>query len=617
MKFSEIKSRLGEIIVRDERHRDYQTVCDHATLYRKLLTGEDMDSLMQQFVMRESTELFKQRIRITQHITKTVSQNVMDVYRKIPRSNSVQRFIGYTASADDNEKLKELNKKLEGFWGKLSLDSWMNTRWIDLNFLDPNSFIVVEWGAFDNTKERAKPYPYEVYSKNAIMYEYKDNVLQYLVSHEIKNKWVTDASGITKQKDYNVYTFYGDKQTVQFVQIINETNINEIRGLFPNNSYFIGNEYFRKSLNTEEYYEIIAYKPHNLGFVPAECVGVLNDLATDGRTYVSPLDKGIPILMKIVKANSELDLTMTLHAFPQKLQYLSPCKEMDCHGGKLLDNSICGHCHGTGYEIATSSQESITLALPKTPEDMINLTELVHYVYPPVDLVKFQDEYVTNLTYQVKEAIFNTEIFSKQQVAETATGKNISLQNVYDALYPIAVGYSTDWEWFVNTIASITDLKEGLICFYKFSKDFKLKDLTQLYLDLKTVGDARASEFIKSSIEDDIARIVYSESQRDLLKYEVQKKWFPFNGKTSEEITAIIATNNLVPNDMKILYANFAYIFDMIELEGGDFDFYQAPKDKQWEIIKKKILEIANTIKAEMPKEPLLDNDTDNNNVNE
>lgn len=597
-------NKLGEIITRGEKHRDYERTVELAELYRKMLTGEGMDTLMRRFDRREDDELFEQRKRITQHITKTVSQNVKDVYHKIPRSNSVQRFIGYE---DNNvQKLKEINLKLSKFWGKASLDDWMNQRWIDLNFLDPNTFVVIEWGAFDNTTERATPYPYEVYSQNAIMYEYVDNILQYLVSQDIKSEWIADKWGQWQQVTYNLYTIYGKTQTVQFKEVTDEVIKRDIRKAFGRAKDLFTDNYFRKSIYEESYFEVIEFVPHNLGFVPAETIGVLEDMVTDGRTFISPLDKGIPILMKMVKANSEFDLTMALHTFPQKIQYMSPCKEPDCRNGHRLDGSQCTMCGGSGYELIRSAQEMITFALPKDRNDMIQLDNVVRYVSPPTDLVKFQKEYIESLTYQVKESIFNTEIFSKQVVAETATGKNISLQNVYDALYPIALGYSNDWEFLVSTVAKIAQLDDKLIAFYKFSKDFKLKSLTDLYLDLKAVGDARASEFIKSSIEDDIAGVIYSESERELLKYNIKKSWFPFNGKTTEQISVIVASTNLVPYDTKVFWANFSYIFDMIELEQGKngTDFYYMPRDKQWEIISAKIEQLKLDIEKTAIQEP-------------
>jgi hypothetical protein len=246
--------------------------------------------------------------------------------------------------------------------------------------------------------------------------------------------------------------------------------------------------------------------------------------------------------------------------------------------------------------------------MPKAKDDMLDLTNIVNYIYPPVDLIRFQDTYIEKLTYLVKESVFNTELFSKQQVSETATGKNISLQHVYDALYPVAVIYSKSWEFFVHSIAKITDLDKDLIAFYHFSKDFKLKSLSDLYIDLKSVGDARASEFIKQNIEDDIARVIYSEEQYELLKYNVKKSWFPFNGKTPEQITMVVNSVDLVSEFTKVFWANFGYIFDMLELESlsSGIDFYNMPRDKQWELIEKKVNEMMAVIEAEQPEEPII-----------
>ena len=605
---NELIIRLGQILVRGERHPDYARTVQHADLYRKIMTGENMESLMRRFDRREDEELFNQRVRITQHITKTVAQNVETVFHKIPRSNSIQKMIAY--SNNDADKLRRLNDILSKFWGKRSLDDYMSTRWIELNFIDPNSFIVLEWKGFDNATELAQPYPYEVYAANAIMFEYEKNVLQYLAEQSTKQVWIDDTYG-SKQVSYQVYTIYGANQTVQFEEVIDPKEKQNIRRMFARSkSYFTDDYlYFRPNIDREDYFKITAFTPHNLGFVPADRIGVKHDLATDGRSYVSPLDEAIPILMKMVKANSELDLTMALHAFPQKIQYASRCRSRECRDGRLTGtNEICPSCQGSGYEVITSSQETITLAMPKAKDDMLDLTNIVNYIYPPVDLIRFQDTYIEKLTYLVKESVFNTELFSKQQVSETATGKNISLQHVYDALYPVAVIYSKSWEFFVHSIAKITDLDSDLIAFYHFSKDFKLKSLSDLYIDLKSVGDARASEFIKQNIEDDIARVIYSEEQYELLKYNVKKSWFPFNGKTPEQITMVVNSVDLVSEFTKVFWANFGYIFDMLELESlsSGIDFYNLPRDKQWDLIEKKVNEMMKVIEEEQPKEPII-----------
>lgn len=610
-------NRLAEIIRRSERHPDYKRVGDLSKLYSQLITGEDMGSLLFQFTPRESKEMFEQRMRITQHVTKTVSQNVMDIFYKVPRSNSVQRVVAYK---DNNiKRLDEFNSKLNEFWGDDSLDDYMATRWFELNFVDPNAFVVAEWTDVDTSKQRYMPYPFEVNSKMAVMFEYFNNDLQYLVSEAQKTVIAWDKK---EGKDVEIklleYTLYGLDQTIKFVQLAPEVagkiwreNTKAINAAAREGTFVVGN-YFFPDINQDILYEIIIPVAHGLGYVPARRIGFKRDLYTNGRTYVSPIDKATPILMKMVKANSELDLTMALHTFPQKIQYVSKCKDPQCRDGNTVDGGgVCPTCKGSGYEIITSAQDTITLAMPKAKEDQIDLSNIIRYEYPPVDLVKFQDLYIDKLTVYVKEAVFNTELFSKKEVSETATGKNISLQNVYDSLYPVAKAFSKSWQFLVTTVADITELRKELIAFYNFSKDFKLKSLSDLYLDLKMVGDARASEFVKSAIESDIASIIYSEDERGYKKYNVKQSFFPFSGKTPEQIMALIGGNQ-VSQFTKVFYANFGFIFDSIELEQTETDFYDLARDKQWKLIVEKVKEIENQIEVEQPEPQMGDiNSTD------
>ena len=611
--------RLCQMIKRGEKHPYYDRVTELAELYTKLITGENMDSLMQQFTPRETPEMFEQRKRITQHITKTVANNVMDVFFKIPRSNSVQRNISY--SDNDIKKLKELNKKLSEFWGDMSLDDYMNTRWFELLFTDPNAFVVVEWDNFDNSTERALPYPYEVSSHNAILYEYENNDLQFLVAQNSEMRWAwNDSLKKDEQKEQLSYTIYGKNQSVKFVQILSDKIITDV---INNNRSILNDErnygfipvmegdvltggYFIESVHERKGYVITVPTPHKLGYVPAQRIGTRRDITTNGNTFLSPIDKAVPIFMKLVKSNSEFDLTMALHCFPQKIQYAPRCKARDCRDGMLTDGSQCTACKGTGFETITSAQETITISLPKDREDMVDLTNMILYISPPVDLVRFQDDYIEKLTYIVKESIFNTELFSKQEVSETATGKNISLQNIYDSLYPIAQSYSKQWYFLVTTVADVTQLNKNLIAFYNFSKDFKLKSLSDLYVDLKMVGDARASEFVKDSIESDIAGIIYSEDERSLLKYNIKRAFFPFTGKSDEEIRILITSPGIVSQRTKVFYANFGIVFDSVEMAQAEsgVDFYYLSKQKQYELIQAEVDRIMATLEEEQPEEP-------------
>lgn len=596
---------LVKIVQDDVKHKYYKRVCELKRKYTALITGEDMSYLMRRFDKHESEDMFEQRKRITSHITQSVSKNLIKPLYKIPRSNSVSRNISY--KDDKNlENAKQLEKILSKFYDGDSLDNWFNTRWIDLVASDPNAWCVLEWKDFDPKTEKASPYPFEVSSEQAIHYV-KDisNELQFLVVRNLLND---DFDNEERTR----YTIYGKDNAVALTSLTKEEE-----AVIPFKAYkegeiiqIVTKENMMLDLiftRSNKWYKIDVFE-YNLGVVPAFQVGFYRDIYTDGKTYLSVIDDAVPILMKMVKANSEMDLTSALHVFPQKIQYANRCDSINCNAGYLPDGATCPVCNGTGYKIAKTSQDVIYLTMPRDKDDFLNLDNIVRYVSPSVELVQWQDRYVEKLTTRCKEAMYNTELFSKKEVAETATGKNIDLQNVYDSLYTMAKAYSVKWKFAVETIAKIADMYDGLIAFYNFSKDFKLKSLTDLYNDLKIISDSNADSFVREMVYDDIAGIAYSEDHIAKGKYDVKKAFYPFSGKSEKEILYAISAN-LVPEEVKVLYLNYGWIFDELYLENASknspVNFFELNRAEQKIIIDAKVKEVIERNKTNVTLEEI------------
>jgi hypothetical protein len=563
-----MKETIIGIIRNKTRHINYYYIVGRTKKWHALVSGLGIDELMEQFNQRESDEQFAQRKRITQQITSSVCKNVRDIEYKVPRSNSITKVVA-TDSGKEGD-LKDFTAILNEFWGDSTLDDYMDTRWIELNDTDPNSFIVIEWGPFEED-EHAAPYPFEVKAEEAIMYEYDNNVLQYLVA-------------LTE----DTFTGYWPDSTIQLKKITDEEVLKTLKFEDGEEREMVIADTVSAVIRIkEDYYTVIEFTPHNLGYVPAFQPGYMRDLATDGHSFLPPWWAAESVLMSLIKSKSELDLTIALHVFPQKITYAPACPNKSCIDGNLLDGSgKCSICHGTGYVIHTSSQDAIIIPMPRkaNKEDMIDLSQLVYYVYPPVDLVKFMDEYVDKLSKKAIQFVYNSEIYSREQVAETATGKNIDMQAVYDTLYPLAKAMSRDWEFMVETISDITQIE--VTASFTFGKDFKLKSLDGYYSDLSIANTAGASSYVKASIEDDIARIQFAEDKQALAKYFTLKAFHPFPGEDSETI-ALKMTQQFTPVFYKVLYSNFGFIFD--ELERDNSGFFEMNRDKQWVLLKAKV----------------------------
>jgi hypothetical protein len=243
--------------------------------------------------------------------------------------------------------------------------------------------------------------------------------------------------------------------------------------------------------------------------------------------------------------------------------------------------------------------------LPDSPEEVIDLNRIIHYVSPPVDLLTWQDEYIDKLTTNCKKTVFNSDLFSREQIQETATGKNIDLQAVYDTLYPFAVSLTDHWDFYVNCVADITDMDTGLNADMTFDRDFKLMSESDMIFNIKNATESGADPTIIQDMQKDLMKSKFSDRPKQYTRWETKQKYFPFSGYSDEQI-AVIISSGYVSKFYKILYNNYGIIFDEIEREIG-FEFYLYADNKQWAIITKKVEDYETKIDEQRIVNPLLE----------
>ena len=582
---------VKDIIQNAFRHKTYFRAVSKSEEYKSFITGEGMDEYLHKLKSRETDSEFTLRRDITVNITESITASIIDPQYKLPRSNSIERKLFYTDNSVD--KHNTLTDILSNFYeGDKSVDDYMSKEWIELNNLDPNAFVVLDWKT-NSRGERIRPYPVEYPSERVYHFNKKNGILQWVCLHR-------EEEGA----DPEMYLLYTQNFTVIFKRKETQEWKNHDADIlfykeFPLTDYegVVG-----VMKDKDDYYDIYILKPHNLGFVPGFFVGFVTDLYTR-RSYLSPIHKAFPYLKKIVKINSELDITMSKHAFQQKVVYASPCPK--CSGnGTLIEGGICPDCKGEGTDPRDTHESGLDvqrIPRPRDAQDLFDLSKLIHYVPADVKIPRFQYETLASEIRKAKEAVYNSNIYEAKEVTETAYAKNVDLQNVYDALWPMAQAYARTYTFIVKAIAKITDLDENLVHSFTFRKDFKMKSLTDLYNDLALLGQSSAEEFVKKEVEEDIAQIMYEDNERELMKFHTQRHFFPFNGKTKQEITLIVSKPNLCLDRVKVLWANFSFIFDELELDfkKKKVDFYRLSREQQKKALDKKVEEIL----AELPDE--------------
>lgn len=579
--------RLIQVVSKGAKHPWYERTTELADLYRKLVTGDGLDKLLRQFVQRESADAFKERVKLTQHVVTTVTKNIMDVFYKVPRSN-YQRILEHLG--DNSERMTaELEGVMSTFWGVRNLDEYVQTRWLEMNATDPNGFVVVEFKPFDNQRERAKPYPYEVTSHEAVDYKYENNVLQYLT---VKTSF---SLPINQKKDKvgDNYALYLQNETLNLQEIDPAT---VTTSLIENQ--FVPTENGQYLLSNKRVYFLTESIPHNAGRVPAKPVGYLRDAWTNGQTFVSPYDSAVPLLLKSVKVNSELDITMSQQVFPHRLQALPPCKALDCHDGYMPGGETCSSCNGTGHSSITSAMDVIYFKIPKDPKDLIDLEKVLVFKGPPIEVVQFQKEYVTDLTAGCKAVVFNSESFSKMQISGTATGELLDRDNVQDTLYSCAKGFADTWGFYVWMTADFADLSKGLNAKLVFSKDFQLKNMSELISDLEAAKRSEVGPAVIQHISNDIARLMYSEDPQQYNEWWVKESFNPFSGMSADMI-ALALSDPAVPQKYKTRYLMLGVIFS--ELENEFENFYKLATSEKERLIDEKVMSYMNETKPVAP----------------
>lgn len=583
----QLRLKLIEVVETAAFHPHYQRTVDLAELYSKLISGKNIDTLLKQFVRREDTAMFEQRVRLTQETTPSICSTIIRTFNKVFRTDPIVEVIDFD-SEDADKKTEEMKSVMGKIYGGKSIYKYMQDRFLYLSFTDPNAFIYTTFEAFNPEKEKPKPFNVEIPSYQAINYEYINNILQWLISR-------TSITFKQNNVDVNgyVYTIYGKEWGMVLTQVGSDYRAldgEEVIRLTPD-----------KNDSNKDLFFIYTEYNHKSEVIPVIQIGYERDLYTDGQTFVSPLEAGVPFLMKLVKAVSEFDLTMCLHAFPQKFQYLDPCQfkpDGRCSSsGKI--QSECDICGKSGFKTHTSAQDAQYFKLPKDPADMMQLSEIVHYEQPPIDILKFQDEIIDKWETKTIKAVFNSERFTKDQVAKTATGENVDMQNVYDTLKPFAEKISDVWIHTAAVSSYYMDFTNPIPS-HQYPDDFKLKTTEQL---LDELGKAQnVSGHIIESIETDIMKQRFIDNPAEFQKYLIKQKFFPFKGKTREEISVIINSGQVREDDI-ILYNYFDPIFSEIEEEllsaNEKIWFYDMATAAQRDLIKKKVAEYKMQIKEQ------------------
>lgn len=594
-------------IQKNLRHQDYKRTVYLSDLYRKLITGANIDSLLLQFNPRENAVAFEQRRRITKVITPALASSVMNPFYKVPRTDRVVKKIIPKNKKKDQRIVAEIQRKMDLFYGSDNeeggLDFWLKNRFIELSFIDPNTFIVIEFDEFDPAESTPNAYPFEVTAEMAINFEIENNNVDWLIARQCI-QFVNESTGKGKTlkqtfADGFKYTIYCGEFSLVFRRISANKAVQALD---------LKKDEVAIEIESDGWYAVSEYNT-KLEDWQMFRIGYKRDMETDGRTYVSPLHPGLCHFETSIKSVSEFNITNATHVFPQKFAFVSPCpgyiddEKIDhaCLKGRTREGTICKACEGSGAKIHTSAQDVITFPLPESKDEHIPLSEMMAYFAPPIELLTFQSDQIDKFEPKIHQAIFNSTVMVKNTVVATATEKEQDMDSVYDALTPFANKSSAVYLNVCNAIAFLLGYTESVTFVHRYPSDFKMKNRQTLYNEMKTIDESGAPSFVRESVEDDLANQVFVDDPEAMIRYRVKKEFIPFRGKTEDQI-AFALSSTLTPDFKKFLYVNFEDVFN--EAERKDTSFYLKAYADQEAVIKEIVDRLIVESKPDVPLLP-------------
>lgn len=546
-------------VINGYTHKNYYYTCELAHFYNQIVTGEGYGELIVNYKPRETDAQKAQRVNITQNRTKSIAGKVEGFFKRVFRADKLKLDVSH----DDEQRSAEIGQYLNDYGNDgQSLLNWSEETALYYNNIDPNAFYWVRHSV-QNGVDTFSPFIFNAHEIKD--YGQSKGVLNYCIAELCET--VHYYEDTTKEKAIKIYYTFTPEGLEMAVELDEKVLINsDFYDQFKNEA---GTFDTIETENEKDY--IIIFVPSETGAVPVTRVGYRYDKKTEAKTFVSFWDQATEEYKQLVNRGSEYDLSLTLHAFLQKIQYYTPCDYQDtdthaiCRGGTLHPSGdTCPSCSGSGKQVHTSSQDVIEVQLPGDDGEQTTISpkDLVFYVDVPFNIVKQQKEDVKEYTPKIIESIFGVDISHQQTTNATATQINNYYDTAQDALFEFTKAPAKLFTFTVQTIAKtlqIDDVKSELL----YTNEYDLESEDYLLNLLKLAKEAGANS---EAIENINKRLNVKQNRTDSAYFSVynsMRKFEPFATIPAELKTQIIL--NLPDSSIqKALYLNFKEITEDI-----------------------------------------------------
>jgi hypothetical protein len=335
-------------------------------------------------------------------------------------------------------------------------------------------------------------------------------------------------------------------------------------------------------------YQAIIPKPHKHEKTPAARVGYIDNPIDNGATKLSIFHAALPYAKKLLKINREIDLTTALVAHPIPFRFRDPCDQLGCKGGTLGDGNECGVCEGTGFKVRpTTVAEELEFLLPDDTDNMFDPQKLMGYIHFPPEAAEFLVSQFDKNMEAAPKAVFNSELTTKSETAQTARFHSRAEQGVNDALWPYSKHISSVCEYLSICIAELTG-NTGGVGRPIIPANLRFENLFDLFDELTAAREAGAGNSATAEIQKRIMAVQLKDNPEALKRWYIDDYFDPFRGMTEAQVLTAI-NSAFVPENDKIFYINRSNIMSDILQETPNFYSLETKyKEKRyWQKLKR------------------------------
>ena len=581
-KIIQAKEWLKRAIEKGVTHKNYNAASKVRKRAKMILTGEGQSEEIIKRQIRLTQEQKDQKERIVIPITPQVALPIFAYWYRLKLIDDYKLSL-----KTGNEKQQErVDQKLKKYFGGWSIKEYVLNEMLKAQEIDPNSWIVFEQQT-EITGSKA-----EVKDMYAVIIPC-DSVIDFHQKNGNNTGLIAKFSHIEYDSHFNEielndYHVYGIGFTIHCTEYDSRVK-EDSRKLEGYQDLKIEGGESKGKLYKVKVFENMTTE------LPAAPLGVYQSLKRNGL-FATPLEPAKFTFERLIKDSSDLDLIKTLHAYPEKSEYVKRCNhthnehgecENGWYGGNMESEEYrCRACKGYGKISVTNSQEVRRLILPDDPKDTHELSKLVHYHEKPIEILQEFRKEVDKGIIEAARAVFHVETIEKAQfqINETATKTRQEWEKINNRIAPFAqmwarlveLGYRVNYQYNgINTDgAQIAMNIESL----------DIRTLDELIENLKHARESGAPMEVIEALENKILQKQFRNEPgkvNSIIKCNEMKPW---RDKTPEQVAMIMEDLDQFDNDV-IAYNYFTWICDYLMKNSDDTPFYllnDTELQKKW-----------------------------------